>query len=155
MKSFSAGLLLALIFASGLAVGAAPSEKKILIRVVDGRNGHPVTKESVNVWFGNKPAAQGFGGEGGVALLLSTDKNGEVAVPTEVNDVEWIDIAPDYYCDCRPFRKDTREPIYSVKEVLQQGVVTDNSCGKFRLEPKPGELTFFVRPLHWWEAFRR
>jgi hypothetical protein len=155
MKSFSAGLLLALIFASGLAVGAALRDQSIRIRVLDGRNGHPVTKERVNVWVGDKPAAMGFGGEGGVARLLPTDKNGEVSVPIPEDHADWIEIEADYYFDCRPFRKDAPRPVYAVNEVLQSGVVTDNTCGKFRAEPKPGEITFLVRPLHWWEAFRR
>jgi hypothetical protein len=148
------GVGLLVLFFGGSQPSAASGGQNIRIRVRNGRNGHPVTKESVNVWFGNKPAGEGFGGEGGVALLLSTDKNGEVLVSIKGNDAEWIDILPDYYFDCRA-RKDTRRPIYSVKEVLQSGVVTDNTCGKFTAEPKPGEITFFVRPLHWWEAFQR
>src|SRR5215472_1628788 len=152
---FSAGLLLVLIFPVGFALGAAQRDQRIRIRVLDGRNGHPVTKERVNVWIGDKPAAMLFGGEGGVASLLPTDKNGEVSAPIPEDHAQWIEIEADYYFDCRPFRKDAARPVYSVKEVLQTGVVTGNTCGKFRAAPKPGELTFFVRPLHWWEAFKR
>jgi hypothetical protein len=34
----------------------------------------------------------------------------------------------------------------AIKKILESGVVAGNTCGKFRAEPKPGELIFFVRP---------
>lgn len=149
-----AGLLVVLFFGGGQAFAGSDGQK-IRIRVLDGRNGHPVTKESVNVWIGDKPEDLLLGGEGVVGSLRSTDKNGEVSVPIPERHAEWIEIEADYYFDCRPYRKNSPRPAYSVKEILQSGVVLGNTCGKQRAEPRPGEITFFVRPLHWWEGFQR
>jgi hypothetical protein len=159
-KAFVARCLLvgSFLFLVATRVGlpqAAAQTQELRIRVLDGRSGRPISKEQVNVWIGNIPATSGFGGKDGTAFLLSTDKSGEAALPIAVNHKEWIEIETDYYFDCRPFRRNATRPTYPVKEVLQSGIVTDNTCGKFRAEPRHGELTFIVRHLHWWESFKR
>jgi hypothetical protein len=42
-----------------------------------------------------------------------------------------------------------------MKQVVQQGIVTANTCGKATASPKPGEVTIFVRPLTWWEQLKQ
>jgi hypothetical protein len=42
----------------------------------------------------------------------------------------------------------------STKQLLQQGIVWPNACGKVTASPKPGELIVFVRPLSWWEKLK-
>ena len=44
---------------------------------------------------------------------------------------------------------------FSTKQVLQQGVVTANTCSKVRASPEPGEVILFVRPLTWWEKLKQ
>ncbi len=119
----------------------------IRIRVLDGRNGHRVTNERLNVWIGP---------ERGEALLLPTNKDGVAELHLDNKHGESIEVESNLYVDCRPYRKDAPRPSYSVQEVLQSGVVTQNACGKGKIEasPKPGELIFFVRPLHWWEGMK-
>lgn len=41
---------------------------------------------------------------------------------------------------------------FSTKEVLQQGIVMSNRCGKATASPKPGMVVIFVRPLSWWQG---
>lgn len=43
---------------------------------------------------------------------------------------------------------------FSTSEVVQQGVVTPNSCGKSIAPRRPGEVTIFVRPLNFWEKLK-
>jgi hypothetical protein len=43
----------------------------------------------------------------------------------------------------------------STKQLLQQGIVWPNTCGKATASPKPGELILFVRPLTWWEKLKQ
>jgi len=118
----------------------------IAIRVLDGRNGRPITDERVQVWVN---------GEKGRAADLPADKQGIALLHLDDKPVRSIQIEANLYFDCRPFRKNSPRPAYSTVEILQSGVVTENVCGKFRRESKAGELVFFVRPLHWWEVFRR
>lgn len=139
----------------------------IQIKVLNGRNGHPVTNECVNVWAGSRR---------GNSVILPTDQhgiveihlgkqradantrqgcNGLASVNSVLNYADTLEISADYYVDCRPFKKRPPWPAYSVRAIVQSGIATENTCGKFRAEVKPGELIFFVRPVHWWEAFRR
>jgi len=128
-------------------LGPSLQAQDVTIRVLDGRNGHPVTKERLVVWVG--PVR-------GTALELPTDKDGVAVLHLSKDHADSIELTADYNFDCQPYRKNTPTPSYSVKEILQSGVVTQNTCGKLsQSEAKPGELIFFVRPLHWWEGFRR
>jgi hypothetical protein len=121
------------------------SAQEIRIRVLDGRNGHAISDEHVNVWFNSFK---------GSALESATDKNGYVTLQLP-KDVKFLVIAADYYADCRSIRKNFAPQSYPVAEIIKIGVLADNTCGKFAVEPKPGELVFYVRPLHWGEALHR
>lgn len=44
---------------------------------------------------------------------------------------------------------------FATERVLQDGIVTPNSCGSATPLPKPGEVVIFVRPLKWWEKLRQ
>jgi hypothetical protein len=120
-------------------------EQDVRIRVLDGRSGHPISDEHVQVWFNSIK---------GSSLDLPTDKDGYAALSLS-QGVESLFIFTDHYYDCRPFRKNAPKPSYAVAEIRKTGVVVENDCSKFTTEPKRDELTLFVRPLHWWESFRR
>jgi hypothetical protein len=49
-----------------------------------------------------------------------------------------------------------KDPEFAVDEILRQGVVSPNRCNDhLRLQPHPGELVFFLRPLTWWERLTK
>jgi len=165
-KCYCAGLitvkaLVALGLIMGSAYAAGPPSHKIRIRLVDGHNGHPVTRDDLNVWVWDesKAAAESDLREGHKGLnagfLLKMDRNGEAEVPLEPSGSESIKVSPDDYVDCRPFQKNAPRPVYSVREILESGIATENTCGKIRLEANPGELILFVRRPHFWEVFQR
>jgi hypothetical protein len=167
------------LFAAFLAIPVRAQE--IHIRVLNGRNGKPITHECLNVSLGPWHGAD---------LLAPTNKDGIVVlhmgggtvsaeVPSGTRCVggfpvratlpqgeDRITIAGDYYVACREYRKVVPgEPVgpntlkevipsYSIKKILESGVTAGNTCGKFRAEAKPGELIFFVRPLTWLERWR-
>ncbi len=120
--------------------------QNIRIRVLDGRNGHRVAKEHVQVWIGPQQ---------GVALDLPAGNDGVAELHLDPAGARAFEIASDYFFDCRHFRRNEPLRSYSVNEVLKIGIVTENNCGKVRAEPEPGELIFFVRPLRWWEGVKR
>jgi hypothetical protein len=43
----------------------------------------------------------------------------------------------------------------STMQILQDGYVSPNTCGKATASPKPGQLILFVRPLTWWEKLKQ
>jgi hypothetical protein len=106
----------------------------------------------------------------GVARLRLTDRDGEIDIHNRwkgcgefgvINPVVKYDDSFRInagYVLCQP-----RTPDYSwlamtdlsTKQVVQQGRVTTNTCGKATASPKPGELILFVRPLSWWEELKQ
>jgi hypothetical protein len=44
-----------------------------------------------------------------------------------------------------------RKVKYSIDQILELGIVTENACGKTRAKPIPGVLTLYVRPRTWEE----
>jgi len=155
--------------------------QEIHIKVVDARNGRPISKECVNIslgsWHGSDLLAP-TNHEGVVVLHFRSndviadatshrDCNGlAVLGPKRLPDgVDSIAIASDEYFDCQEWAKVVagetpkqnlnRAPTYRIENIVKSGVVAGNKCGGFRVEAKPGELVFFVRPLTWWERMRR
>lgn len=132
----------------GLAMVVVPakgSAEQITIRVVDGRNGHPIIDEKLQVWFNR---------QSGSAMSISTDKQGIAQVDAPSGAA--LLLSANLYVDCR-YSKQTgpERPTYPISDILRTGVLAANTCGKLKLSPTPGELIFFVRPEHWWEGMKR
>jgi hypothetical protein len=152
------------------------------IRVLNGRNGKPITNECLNIslgsWHGGDLIAPTNGG-GIVVLHL---ENGQVtadgASPHACNGMaalgpkalprgtDTIAVLPAEYMACQEYAKFTPNPakpklealvppLYSVKRIAESGISASNTCGKFRAEAKPGELIFYVRPRSFLEKWRQ
>jgi hypothetical protein len=152
----------------------------IRIKVLNARNGKPITNECLNIWLG---AIRG------PSLLAPTDPNGVAVLHIEAGKMTAV-AAPQTGCDASPYSKfltigaDTisiwgdayiacqeygkivpgepasgdlstkMTPSYSIKKILDAGVSAANTCGKFRAEAEPGELVFFERPRTWLEKWK-
>lgn len=157
-----------LLIAASLGKGA--HAQSIRIKLVNGRNGHPIARTHVNVWVGKerKWAMVIPTDKDGVASLVLTEDEAEVNVPrvdgygshVVINPVVKYDgdlgiNAP--YVLCQPGTPDYSWLAIrhiSTKQVVGQGIVTPNSCGKATASQTPGEVIIFVRPLSWWEKFK-
>ena len=148
------------------------SAQTLAIKMMDGRNGHPVANTYVNVWVGDGRKD---------ALAIPTDKNGIARLRLTENDAEvntddrWkgrgesgvINPVVKYedfvkvnvgYVVCEPHGTDfswLEVKHFSTQQLLRQGVVTTNTCGKATASQKPGELIIFVRPLNFWEQLKQ
>ncbi len=157
-----------LLIAASLGNGA--HAQSIRIKLVNGRNGRPIAGTHVNVWVGKerKWAIVIPTDKDGVASLVVTEKEGEVNVPRVGGDGSHVVIDPVVKYDddleinapyvlCQP-----GTPDYSwlairhilTKQVVGQGIVMPNACGKATASQTPGEVVIFVRPLSWWEKFK-
>jgi hypothetical protein len=173
LRTLTVGWQSLLVAVFAVLFGGALYAQDIQIRVLDGRTGHPVS-DCLNIWTspGQREPLVVRAGKDGVAVLHTSDDHAAPVrghsvdlpctdVPTagSVTHVEMIGISPDWDIDCRVSEKTGLTPadtkFYSVDEILRSGIATDNICGKFRTEPKRGELVFYVRPPHWWESLRR
>jgi hypothetical protein len=137
--------------------------RDLKIRVLDGRNGHPVYNICLNLSLGIWHGAD---------LLAPTNADGLVVLHLEA-DLVSAEVPPNSRCvggfpteavlpkaedritpasrgnDCHPKRHPPTPPSYSIREILEHGVVGENVCRKVRVEARPGELIFFVRPTPW------
>lgn len=153
--------------------GSVLGAQEIRIKVLNGRNGRPVTNECVNVWLGD--LSVGSGRSPAAELLIPTDKdglatlrltrgaahgvsyrrttacNGGGQVDPTVGYAATIGVSGDYYVACQAHPPDSPMLPFSVEKILESGDVSANFCGKIEASPKPGELILFVRPMHWWE----
>lgn len=171
------------LFISILLSLSAPmlDAQEIQIRVLNGRNGKAITKECVNVSLGSWHGADLLvpTNKDGIAVLHL--RGNEVTADAacqgwskEAHRLEGagtISLMGDYYVACQEYGKLapgerptpqnsaalTKEliPTYSIKEILQSGISSANSCGKVRAKAKPGELVFFVRPRSFWERLKQ
>ena len=146
----------------------------IRIRVLNGRNGKPVTNECLNVWMPSSMGAHivaGTNKEGVVVLHLAANE-----FATDIACADWpirssrpsgadaITLLSDSHVACQEYGKIapgepqidplTRVPSYPIRKILESGISAANTCGKFRAEAKPGELVFYVRPLSFLERWR-
>ena len=155
-----------LLIAASLGKGA--HAQSIRIKVVNGRNGRPMAGTHVNVWVGKerKWAMVIPTDKDGVASLVLTDKEGEVNVPRVDGDGSHVVVNPVVKYDddlginapyvlCQPGTPYSWLAIrhISTKQVVGQGIVTPNACGKATVSQTPGEIVVFVRPLSWREKF--
>jgi hypothetical protein len=156
-------------------LGIPVRAQEIRIRVLNGRNGKPITKECINVWTGTGHGTHMVAAtnKSGVAVLRLAEREilaesaclGWPARASREPDVDGITISGDSYIACQEYGKITpgepptdplnTMPSYPTKKILESGVSTTNTCGKFRAEAKPGELIFFVRPPTWLEKLKR
>lgn len=114
----------------------------ITIRVINGKNGHPLAKQNVAVWF---LYAQGESAPANYhsQLGLVTDKNGEAQFvlpeppPAHLSASVHID-ADRWRCACML--------LDSTKNVVKVGVIKSQLKDKDGT-PKPGEIVFVARSL--------
>ena len=167
--NFLAAACITLIASScGLTLNA----QTIRIKLLNGKNGHPLTGKCVNVWVGNgrKDAMALPANQDGVASLTLTQNDAQVdtqhvwkacgllgVINPTVKYSDQIKINTSYV-SCEPHTSDfswLAIKAFSTKEIVQSGIVTPNTCGKAKASPEPGEITLFVRPLTWWEKLKQ
>lgn len=165
-----------LVLALASLAGPWASAQEIRIRVLNARNGKPVTRECMNVSLGKWHGADILAGtnQDGVIVLhianhvLEAEKAcpGMPARASIPPSVSTIAILSGYHVDCqehgrvlpddlaKPDPLAQLAPAYSIKRILESGVAASNTCGKFRTDAKPGELITFVRSAGFLEKLR-
>jgi len=156
--------------------GTALRAQAIEIKIVNGRNGHPIADKCMNVWVGDgsnprsAPLLETQTDANGIIRLRLTDEDAKIDAQSQqlvcglqgtINPIvkygDTISIRAGYV-SCQPHTPDyswlTMTDL-TTKQVVQQGIVTPNTCGKATASPKPGEVILFVRPLTWWEKMKQ
>jgi hypothetical protein len=147
--------------------------QQIEIKLVDGRNGHPMqgTGSHLNVWVGTERKD---------AIVIPTEKDGtarieltidaaKINIPGPSRDYQSLVIANPVAQYNESLRINVPYALcitdgsnyswlatqrFSTKQILQQGYVSPNTCGKISIQPKPGQIIIFARPLTWLEQWK-
>jgi hypothetical protein len=166
-------LKLFVLFFGILHGGVSLFAQTLEVKLVDGRNGHPMVGKTsyVNIWVGNqRKEAISIPADGkGIARIQLTLNPGEVNIPSSKNSgsilVEHPIVMYDEsfrinvpYASCASKESNfswLKLENFSTKEVLSRGYVSPNTCGKSTDSTHPGQLILFVRPLTWWEKLKQ
>ena len=133
---------------STVSVAASPLSRVFRVRVVDGRNGTPVERAHLRLWYDET---------GGAAFSLVTNAQGVALLPAPVGTPVRVLLTPDDRIDCRTKQTSANEPADAINlaTLAEAGAVLVNHCGRVGEKPKPGEIVLFVRPLRWYEGLNR
>ena len=156
-KFVSRMLLLPTLMALFCGSMHAQDTKKIIIRILDYKTGHPVQPTGYMIRIDHQTIIHGDW------VKENDDATGELSVPTDASVVSIhssYDNSMDIYinCDMDKPKELPQEMWYSISEILTSGVVALNNCVKAKQvakikvpDPKPGEIVLFVRPKNWRE----
>jgi hypothetical protein len=122
-----------------------PQSKRVVLRILNGKTGWPIWAELPNVWLA--------GANSPIDPPPRTDLRGEIKLDVPAAGPRELRFLPNWYIDCRVSGDQMAggKLKYSVDEILEVGIVTENVCGKPRAKPIPGVLTIYVRPRTWKE----
>jgi hypothetical protein len=136
-----------LLVASGL--GNALMAQSVVVQFLKGKSGKPVGPgQRVYVAF--------QGGLIRTILNLHTDDQG--IVEFDVEGAKTFRVAPIGYVTCGEQAFDAPLKDYSVDDVVNDGLLTRNTCGKnnnavLNIRVQPGKLLYFVK-YQTWESFK-
>jgi hypothetical protein len=166
-----ARIIVACVFLVLVLSGKFLNAQVIKIKLVNGKNGRPIANSFVNTWVGTqrKEAMAIPTDKNGIARLYLTNKDAEVNAQNPPNAHDFGIVHPVVkYADtirvvagnvvCVPHAPDYSWLLtmdFSTKQIVQQGIVTANACGKTVASPEPGKLIIFVRPLNWREKLKQ
>lgn len=111
---------------------------EIHIRIVNGKNGRPIKNETLRVWTTRDHVD---------ADLWPTDATGSVLLKVDGNAQIALDENLNASCRTLPANQQSFQLLYSVAEILNKGISTENTCGTVLVAAKPGELILFERPF--------
>jgi hypothetical protein len=143
----------------------------VTIKLVNGRNGRQMAPTCVGVWVrqDRKDLISIPTDKDGIARLRLTDNDDEIDIQNRWKDCGLFGVVNPVVKYDDTLRIDVgyalclQGPDYSLlantgistMQLLYQGIVMPNTCGKATASPKPGELIIFVRPFSWWERAMR
>jgi hypothetical protein len=139
--------LIRIVFSLSLfLVPVALAQQQITVKVLDGRNGHPLENVVIDVWFGDRaigsPQQSRTGRDGTTLFTVPAGERTFVAAGEFIADCRGGNVAGKSFID---------RNVYSVDDVLKTGIVGENQCGKVTAQPVRDTFTLFLRPLRWWE----
>jgi hypothetical protein len=116
----------------------------ITIRLINGKNGKPITDEDLNIFRNRSRFAENFRADRNGVIRLTIDHNAVVSFESN------IQVACHKVTEAET---STHEPQrYTVSDIVEHGISDTNGCSKkIVVEAKPGEFVYYERPRTFWE----
>ena len=137
------GALLACIAMSALwPTPLTGQDVTLIVRLVNGKNGKPITDENLNVWVNDATDSQ----------LFRPDRDGVIKLRVASNDV--LSFAANIQVTCHPYSSDEHSVRkYPVSEILAHGISDENLCSK-KSELRRGQVSSCSTsaPVRYWNG---
>ena len=126
----------------------AESTKTIVLKVFDGKSGHPVVPTGYQVRVDHETMLHPDW------VKQNEDGTAELTIPADTHEVTLhlaYDSSMEIYVNCDKEKNAFGDVWYRVAEIMSKGMVTSNLCAKpkvsekFKTTAAPGELILFVR----------
>jgi hypothetical protein len=149
--------LLWLAACAGLAlVPQAWAQKKITVKVLDGKTGEKISPNNIEVRINRQSSYHVEW------IKLNDDGTAELTLPDNATSVSLratYGNSTEYYVNCDMAKqKDTAaDSWYPVGDIISDGLVIPNECvrskdaAKVKVDPTPGAFVLFVRKRNWKE----
>jgi hypothetical protein len=139
------------VLISGMACNPLSSAQTLTIRLLNAKSGKPMQNKNVTLTWCPDCSARS-------EVFIGKDGTGHVVVPPGTNTLS-MTVGPKIGNE--PYRiafircnEPAGAPIPAripVAEVLEKGMVPQNTCGHKSVAPKPGEIVFWGLPKPWWQ----
>ena len=130
----------------------AQNDRTIMVRMLDSKTGQPITRSEIEVRVRVPATSSQTKGIPPVYVRPNKDGVGTATFPIVASDIRvyasygkanWSYVN----CDSIHDQGSTQEHWYSISEILTTGSAAPNLCNKRKIDVKPGEFVFFVRPM--------
>ena len=149
LKRIVVATTLLFVLDTGTAQTPPTTKQKITIKLLNGKTGRPV-------WWRGLAAVR-VGNTANRRDVDPIDKRTNLLGEAELDvtnasppQIEVEVVFTSRACRYAP-QSQSRPLIYSINEIREKGIVSDNYCGGPRRVPKPGVLMVYVIPSTFWE----
>jgi len=115
-------------------------ETKIVVQVLNGKNGKPIANEHLVVFTG---ASEDKVKQHKNHAEIRTDAKGVALLSVDERTTSYIQVWVDWHILCQ---KTPNTQSYSVGDILKGGSSTANNCGTIKEPLEPNKFVVFARP---------
>ncbi len=146
--SASSSILVLVLLILGIVLSSPLAAQTITIRLLNGKTGQPMSNKNVTLEWSPGHFMQDS------VVYFGKDGIGKVEVPI---GAVFFTMMPGPKVGKEPYRVAFGDcnlvhwERIQIAEVLKNGYVPRNDCGKKSAVPLPGEIVFWALPIPWWQ----
>lgn len=145
-RLYSVLIALAILFAGEILYA---QDAPVTIQLLNGKDGKPFAKHRLVVFIG-ATALDAKVHKGNI--VVTTDEAGIATLSGIAGDTHWIQVLPDWLTLCQ---QEIRPNVYALRDLVEEGARTCNSCSELTKDVVPGRLIIFARQMTFSEKMKR